>query len=310
MPTEHVAPERLQVAALLLVTSYRIAGSRWATVDPLKRMPRPNVPELEPAYYDLSEADLEQVVNSGSFVGPRPRVAAHADPGAARHVLPQHRLRVHVHQRPRAARVDPGAHRAGARHAQARRRPAEAPARQADRGRAARALPAHQVRRAEALLARRRREPDPVDRRPDPARRRQRRAGDRHRHGAPRPAQRPGQRARQDAEGPVPRVRGQARARAADGRRQVPQRLLLRHHHAGRAGPPLARVQPVAPRDRQPGGRGLGASAPAPPRRQDRRPGAADPGARRRRVRRAGRGDGDAQPLAARAATAPAARCT
>src|SRR5688572_14339827 len=66
---EPVAPERLQVAALLLVTSYRIAGSRWATVDPLKRMPRPQVPELEPAYYDLSEADLDQVVSSGSYVG-------------------------------------------------------------------------------------------------------------------------------------------------------------------------------------------------------------------------------------------------
>jgi 2-oxoglutarate dehydrogenase E1 component len=69
MPTEHVAPERLQVAALLLVTAYRIAGSRWATVDPLKRQPRPNIPELEPAFYDLAEADLEQVVNAGSFVG-------------------------------------------------------------------------------------------------------------------------------------------------------------------------------------------------------------------------------------------------
>ena len=66
---EPVAHERLQVAALLLVTSYRIAGSRWATVDPLKRMARPQVPELEPAYYDLSEADLDQVVNAGSFVG-------------------------------------------------------------------------------------------------------------------------------------------------------------------------------------------------------------------------------------------------
>ena len=44
LPTEPVAPERLQVAALLLVTSYRIAGSRWATVDPLKRLPRPQVP--------------------------------------------------------------------------------------------------------------------------------------------------------------------------------------------------------------------------------------------------------------------------
>src|SRR5712675_1504126 len=69
MPTETLTPERLQVAALLLVTAYRIAGSRWATVDPLKRQPRPNIPELEPAYYDLSEADLEQVVNSGSFMG-------------------------------------------------------------------------------------------------------------------------------------------------------------------------------------------------------------------------------------------------
>jgi len=68
-PLEPVAPERLQVAALLLVTSYRIAGSRWATLDPLKRMPRARVPELEPAYYDLAEADLDHVVNAGSFVG-------------------------------------------------------------------------------------------------------------------------------------------------------------------------------------------------------------------------------------------------
>src|SRR5262245_30949563 len=69
LPTERVTPERMQVAALLLVTAYRIAGSRWATVEPLKRMPRPNIPELEPAYYDLKESDLEQVVNSGSYVG-------------------------------------------------------------------------------------------------------------------------------------------------------------------------------------------------------------------------------------------------
>src|SRR5689334_21436645 len=69
LPTEPVAPERLQVAALLLVTAYRISGSRWATVDPLKRMTRPPQPELEPAFYDLTEADLDQTVNSGSYVG-------------------------------------------------------------------------------------------------------------------------------------------------------------------------------------------------------------------------------------------------
>src|ERR671929_1222912 len=69
MPAEPVTPERLQVAALLLVTAYRISGARWATVDPLKRMARPSQPELEPGFYDLAEADLDQMVNAGSFVG-------------------------------------------------------------------------------------------------------------------------------------------------------------------------------------------------------------------------------------------------
>src|SRR3954462_1811042 len=66
---EPTTPERLQVAALLLVTAHRISGARWATVDPLKRMARPAQPELEPGFYDLAEADLDQTVNAGSFVG-------------------------------------------------------------------------------------------------------------------------------------------------------------------------------------------------------------------------------------------------
>jgi len=69
LPQLDAAHERLQVAALLLITAYRIAGSRWATLDPLKRLPRPSVPELEPGYYDLTEADLDVSINSGSFVG-------------------------------------------------------------------------------------------------------------------------------------------------------------------------------------------------------------------------------------------------
>jgi 2-oxoglutarate dehydrogenase E1 component len=64
-----VRHERLQVAALLLVTAYRISGSRWSTLDPLKRMPRPPVPELEAGFYDLTEGDLDREVNAGSFVG-------------------------------------------------------------------------------------------------------------------------------------------------------------------------------------------------------------------------------------------------
>ena len=91
--------------------------------------------------------------------------------------------------------------------AELHRRAEEAHPRPPDRGRRPRALPAHQVRRPEALLARRRRELHRLDGRAHAARRRQGRAGDRHRHGAPRPPERAGQHAGQDAEGPVRRVR-------------------------------------------------------------------------------------------------------
>ena len=63
------ADDRLALAALHLVIAYRITGARWATLDPLKRLPRPQVPELEPGYYDLSEADLDREVMAASFVG-------------------------------------------------------------------------------------------------------------------------------------------------------------------------------------------------------------------------------------------------
>ncbi len=62
--------ERKQVYVLMLIEAYRAMGSRWAELDPLKRQPRPQVPELEPAFYDLTEADLETVFNTGSLVGP------------------------------------------------------------------------------------------------------------------------------------------------------------------------------------------------------------------------------------------------
>ena len=63
------ADDRLALAALHLVIAYRITGARWATLDPLKRLPRPQVPELEPGYYGLSESDLDREVMAASFVG-------------------------------------------------------------------------------------------------------------------------------------------------------------------------------------------------------------------------------------------------
>ncbi len=68
-PTE-LSVERKQVYVLLLIAAYRTMGARWAQLDPLKRQPRPQIPELEPAFYDLTEADMETVFNTGTLVGP------------------------------------------------------------------------------------------------------------------------------------------------------------------------------------------------------------------------------------------------
>ena len=54
-----LAVARKQVHVQSLIAAYRFLGSRWADLDPLKRQERPKIPELEPAFYDLSEADLD-----------------------------------------------------------------------------------------------------------------------------------------------------------------------------------------------------------------------------------------------------------
>jgi 2-oxoglutarate dehydrogenase E1 component len=54
-----LAVARKQVHVQSLIAAYRFLGSRWADLDPLKRQERPKIPELEPGFYDLSEADLD-----------------------------------------------------------------------------------------------------------------------------------------------------------------------------------------------------------------------------------------------------------
>jgi len=70
-PTQAVATvEKKQVSVLQLINAYRFLGVRHANVDPLKRFERPIVPELDPAYYGLTDADMNLLFNSGSLVGP------------------------------------------------------------------------------------------------------------------------------------------------------------------------------------------------------------------------------------------------
>src|SRR4051812_16753449 len=54
-----LAVARKQVHVQSLIAAYRNVGSRWADLDPLKRTERPRIPELEPAFYDLSESDMD-----------------------------------------------------------------------------------------------------------------------------------------------------------------------------------------------------------------------------------------------------------
>ncbi len=55
-----------QVHVQSLIASYRSLGARWADLDPLKRQDRPAIPELDPAFYGLTEADLDQVFSASN----------------------------------------------------------------------------------------------------------------------------------------------------------------------------------------------------------------------------------------------------
>jgi 2-oxoglutarate dehydrogenase E1 component len=59
-----LAVARKQVYVQSLVSAHRSMGSRWADLDPLKRYERPKIPELEPAFYDLSESDMDMTFSA------------------------------------------------------------------------------------------------------------------------------------------------------------------------------------------------------------------------------------------------------
>jgi len=60
---------RKQASVLQLINAHRFLGLRVADLDPLRRNPPPDVVELNAAYYDLHEADMDQMFNTGSLVG-------------------------------------------------------------------------------------------------------------------------------------------------------------------------------------------------------------------------------------------------
>lgn len=60
---------RKQVAVGQMVTAYRSLGTRWADLDPLKRLARPALEQLDPAFYGFTDADFNQTFSIGSLKG-------------------------------------------------------------------------------------------------------------------------------------------------------------------------------------------------------------------------------------------------
>jgi len=70
--TERMSPgaAEKQAAALRLINSWRVRGHQYATLDPLELREREQVPDLDPAFHRLVEADMDTVFNTGSLFAP------------------------------------------------------------------------------------------------------------------------------------------------------------------------------------------------------------------------------------------------
>ena len=66
---EPAAAEK-QSAVLRLINAYRYRGHQAADLDPIHLREQPPVQDLDPAFYQLGEADLDQVFHTGSLYAP------------------------------------------------------------------------------------------------------------------------------------------------------------------------------------------------------------------------------------------------
>ena len=310
--SDELAVARKQVYVQSLIAAYRSLGSRWADLDPLKRTERPKIPELEPAFYDLSESDMDMVFSAtNTYFTTDEQMTLRQIVQALRDTYCSTIGAEYMHI------TDPAEKRWWQQKLESiRSKPSfsgEEKMHILDRITAAggleRYLHTKYVGQKRFSLE----------------------GGESFIASMDEFVQRAGEKGVQEIVigmahrgrlnvlvntlGKMPKdmfaeFDHTAPENLPVRRREVPPGLLERHHHRGRPGPPEPGVQPLAPRDRQSGRRGIGEGAARSPRRPRGRHRPADPRARRRRVRRPGRRDGDARARAARAATTPAARCT
>ena len=69
-PAAPAAPQDEKALKVLqYIRAHRVMGSRYSQLDPLKRLERTPVPELELSYYGLGDADMDREFSPGSWQG-------------------------------------------------------------------------------------------------------------------------------------------------------------------------------------------------------------------------------------------------
>ncbi|MGB5223579.1 MAG: hypothetical protein WBN49_00265, partial [Arenicellales bacterium] len=59
-----------QSLVLRMINAYRYRGHLKARIDPIGVLIRPDIPDLDPAFYQLTEADMETTFHTGSMFAP------------------------------------------------------------------------------------------------------------------------------------------------------------------------------------------------------------------------------------------------
>ena len=68
-PAMATAGDEKQLKVLQYIRAHRVLGSRESQLDPLKRLERAHLPELDLAFYGLTEADMDREFSPGSWQG-------------------------------------------------------------------------------------------------------------------------------------------------------------------------------------------------------------------------------------------------
>ena len=100
-----------RIRAIMIIRAYRIRGHLAADLDPLGMTDRGNHPELDPASYGFTEADMDRPIFIDNVLGLEIASMRADHRHREAHLLRHLRAAVHAHLRPRAGRLAEGTDR-------------------------------------------------------------------------------------------------------------------------------------------------------------------------------------------------------